>query len=421
MIPGRVGVVIAGGGLSGLSLAAHLAATGWHDREVLVVDDPAARQPATCWASWSTGSGLLDTAAGPTFRKLRVYAAGTSIVLPLHRYRYQLVRRTDLTRVATGLLAGHPGYTIHKGRVERIREDDSGAEVEIDGATVRADWVFDSVGAASRSPLTRRSDRQTGQPDRSTGRPDRSTDRSDRQTLQSDPRNEQPPDAWMAFTGWEVSSAAPVFDSQTPVLFDFRTPQAHGARFVYVLPDDEHRALVELTEFMAGRGEPPSPRQRREALARYLAEVLHCEEFTVSRTESAVLPLRVRPPDRGRGRVVAIGARAGLVKASTGYAYQRIQRDSRAIAASMVRHGHPFEIPAPRRRHQLLDALLLEVLARDPRQVERAFGRMFTRLGADRVLRFLDEETNLAEEMGLMACVQPLPFLTALARHAVHR
>jgi len=33
-----------------------------------------------------------------------------------------------------------------------------------------------------------------------------------------------------------------VFDPQTPTLFDFRTPQASGSRFVYLLPEDRHRA-----------------------------------------------------------------------------------------------------------------------------------------------------------------------------------
>lgn len=45
--------------------------------------------------------------------------------------------------------------------------------------------------------------------------------------------------------------------------------------------------------------------------------------------------------------VVPIGARAGRVRASTGYGYDRIQWHSAAIARSLVRHGHPFDV-APR-------------------------------------------------------------------------
>jgi glycine/D-amino acid oxidase-like deaminating enzyme len=49
--------------------------------------------------------------------------------------------------------------------------------------------------------------------------------------------------------------------------------------------------------------------------------------------------------------------------------FRRIQRDSVAIARSLVRHGHPFHLPRPARRDGLLDALLLDVLDRDPAQL----------------------------------------------------
>jgi lycopene beta-cyclase len=109
-----------------------------------------------------------------------------------------------------------------------------------------------------------------------------------------------PLDARLAFTGWAVRCAEPVFDPTTPVLFDFRTPQAGGSRFVYVLPDDRYRALVELTAFVPRRARPPSAVERRDALAGYLSDVLHAGDFEILRTESAVLPLRTGAPARAR-------------------------------------------------------------------------------------------------------------------------
>jgi len=79
---------------------------------------------------------------------------------------------------------------------------------------------------------------------------------------------------------------------------------------------------------------------------------------------------------------MSIGAAGGMVKASTGYAFSRIQRDSADIAdiaESLVRHGHPFATHAARPRFRLLDAILLEVLDRDPTQLELAFARLFSR------------------------------------------
>jgi lycopene beta-cyclase len=373
---GRLDAVIAGGGLSGLSLAAHLAAGGWRDRAVLVVDDPAATPRAMSWAFWSASPGLLDAAVSRTYRQVWVHAAGTSRLLPLGRYRYRLVRRADLARVALDLLRRCPGFALRHGRVESIRGGAAAAEVVVDGRTIQAAWAFDGTGGTARRPAGEA-------------------------------------DARLAFTGWEVRCDRPVFDPDTPTLFDFRTPQAGRSRFLYVLPDDPRRALVELTEFVPRHGRPSLPAERRDAVAGYLDEVLRAGEYEVLRTESAALPLQVRQPGRASGRVLAIGARAGLAKASTGYAYQRIQRDSEAIATSLDRRGHPFDIPSPRSRHRLLDALLLRVLDRDPAEFERAFARLFAANPVERMLRFLDEDTRVREELRVMASLPPGPYLRA--------
>lgn len=383
MSPRSFDAVIAGGGLSGLSLAAHLAAGGWRDRSVLLVDGPGIRPPAGCWASWAGSPGLLDAAVSRSYRQVRVYAAGTSRVLSLGRYRYQAVRRPDLHRVVMGLVDGCPGFVVRPGHVERVGGGVDAAEAVIDGRLVRARWLFDSVSAAPPGP---------------------------------------PAAAHLAFTGWEVRCARAVFEPDTPTLFDFRTPQAAGrARFGYVLPDDPHRALVELTEFVPRRAWPSPPSDRRTALTGYLRDVLGAGDYDIVRTESAVMPLHTRPRPRRSGRILAIGARGGLIKASTGYAYQRIQRDSAAIAASLARHGHPFDLTRTRRRHRLLDAVLLAVLDRDPAQLERAFARLFFANPVERVLRFLDEDTGVPDELRLMASLPAAPYLRAAAGLALRQ
>jgi lycopene beta-cyclase len=218
-----------------------------------------------------------------------------------------------------------------------------------------------------------------------------------------------------------VTCDQPVFDPQTPVLFDFRIPQSGGARFVYVLPDDEHHALVELAAFVPRHAQPPSAADLGDALAGYLHNVVHGGHYTIGRTEAAALPLRTRPRRRSSGRVLAIGARGGLIKASTGYAYQRIQEDSAAIAASLARQGHPFAVRRNRPRHQLLDAILLDAFDREPRLLELVFARLFARHPAERVLRFLDERSGVADELRLIASLPPWPFLRSVARISFRR
>jgi lycopene beta-cyclase len=372
----RFDAVIAGGGLSGLSLAAHLATQGWGDRSVLVVDDPRTRPSAVSWGFWSAKPALLDKAISRSYGQVRIHGGGTSQILPIGRYRYHVVRRPDLQSVVRDLLASRPGYEIRHGRVDQISADDDEAVVTVDGETVGSGWVFDSVTPAAQKRA----------------------------------------DARLAFTGWELCYSHPVFDPATPVLFDFRVQQANGSRFVYVLPSDPFRALVEVTEFVPRMAHPPGAAERSAALSRYLADAVPGRDYQVLRKESSVLALRTHTVRRRAGRIIAIGAAAGLIKASTGYAFGRIQRNSAAIAASLVQHGHPYATPAPARRYRLLDAILLDVLARDPAQLELAFVRLFSANPADRVLRFLDEESRPWDDLRLIASMPPMPYLRALGR-----
>jgi lycopene beta-cyclase len=369
--------VVAGGGLSGLSLAAHLVAAGWGDRSVLVVDDPRARPSAVSWGFWSSGPGLLDGAVSRSYDQVRIQTAVRSRLLPLGGYRYRVVRRADLVTTARAIVDDAPGFRVVEGHVDQVCGDGDSARVTVDGRTLRCGWAFDSVTAPAAG-------------------------------LEAD--------AWLAFAGWQIRCTRPVFDPATPVLFDFRVPQAGSSRFVYILPEAPDRALVELTAFVPRRLPPPGPAERRAALAGYLTGVLGCGNFRIERSEAAVLPLRTRPVRRVEGRVVAIGAAAGLVKASTGYAYERIQRDSARIAGSLVRHGHPFGAPPADRRYRLLDAVLLDVLDREPAQLELAFARLFEANPAERVLRFLDEGCGPTDLLRLMASLPPGPYVRALAR-----
>jgi lycopene beta-cyclase len=394
--------VIAGAGLSGLSLAAHLAAGPWRDRSVLLVDDASA-PPTQAWASWAAGPELLAPAVSASYDRVRVHAGGSGRVLPLGRYRYRVVRRAGLRRAVAELIARCPNFRIVVGRVERVSGAGEVARTVVDGRVISSTWAFD--GVTRRAP--------TG-----------------------------PPDARLAFTGWEVRYPRPVFDPETPVLFDFRVPdvpptpfalhpdaqqareaggahagaeQRAAATFVYVLPTDARRALVELTSFVPRRAEPPPATHRAALLAGYLRAHVG-DGYDIVRTESAVLPLRAFPGPRRHGRVLDIGAGAGLLKASTGYAYERIQRDSAAIADSLARHGHPFAGTARTRgRHRLLDAVLLETLDREPARLEDTFARLFAAHPAERVLAFLDEDTTAGQELRLIASLPPGPYLRAAA------
>ncbi|MET9232231.1 lycopene cyclase family protein [Lentzea sp. NPDC003310] len=361
-------IVIAGGGLSGVSLAAHLAVAD-HRHPVVVVDDGTRPIASRTWASWTNRPGLLDAAASRWFDRVRVHVNGETKVLRLGGYRYRVVHGADLADVVERLTRPLRHFTSLRGHVDRVQQDG----VVVDGQHLRAKWVFDSVIGPETPP---------------------------------------PVDASLAFRGWYVRSERAAFDAETPTLFDFRTAQVGGASFVYVLPFDAHHALVEHTSFVAA-GTPEDAAAQEEALSEYLTEIVRTGGHEVERVEHSVLPLRARPTTRVNGSVLSIGAEGGLLKASTGFAYQRIQRDSAAIAESLRRSGHPFDLPEAPARFRMFDGVLLDVITRRPAQLERAFGALFRYRTAEPALRFLDEATSMPQEWRLFAAMPAATYLAA--------
>ncbi|RSM57208.1 lycopene beta cyclase [Amycolatopsis sp. WAC 01376] len=371
-------ILIAGGGLSGLSLAAHLAARPEPLGSITVVDDASRPITQAGWASWSDSPGLLDVAVSRTFDRFRVHVGGRERIVDLGAYRYRFVRGDDFAAAVGRMTSRHGGFTFHSGHVSDIRQAGQGAEVLVDGEAMYANWVFDSVLGL------------------------------------------EPPraDAWLIFRGWHVRTAAPAFDPAIPTLFDFRTAQSRAASFLYVLPRGPQEALVEHTSFASTRSHGVAyVKEQRYALGEYLSGVLGIRDCTVGREESGSLPLSAHAVDRRRGSVLTIGTKAGMVKASTGYAFERIQTDSAAIARSLATLGHPFDLPKSPHRYRVFDAALLDVITRDPAQLERVFATLFDRSSAEPVLRFLDEASSVAQEGRLLAGLPPSLYRAVARRH----
>ena len=264
-----------------------------------------------------------------------------------------------------------------------MRPDGDGAVVRVDPLdggrpwTVRTRWVFDSVGPTTPDPpLTT---------------------------------------PHLEFVGHRVECDVDVFDPAVPTLMDFRTDQSAGLAFLYVLPTSPRAALVEHTRFVVPGGRPRPDVDHQAALRRALAD-LGASQHRVIGVEQGTIPLHVAPPARPAGCVVPLGTPAGMVKASTGYGYVRIQRHSAQIARSLVRHGHPFDVPGPDRWHRGLDALLLEVVRDEPQAVVAVFSRLFARNPAARVLAFLDEDTSLLDELLLFRTLPVAPYWRAVVR-----
>ncbi|NJN35277.1 MAG: hypothetical protein HC817_14545 [Saprospiraceae bacterium] len=138
--------------------------------------------------------------------------------------------------------------------------------------------------------------------------------------------------------------------------------------------------------------------------------------YRIGQIEKGKIPMTDAPFSRyGRHGETLIGTSAGMVKATTGYAFKRIERDSKQIAANFLNKS---EIPhlATKGRFRFYDRLLLGILTETPNLGSTIFSRLFAKSSIKTVFRFLDEETTLWEEIKIFARLPILPFLKQVVK-----
>ncbi len=376
-------LIIAGAGLSGMSLACHLARSSLSRKSILLVDNGFDRLPERCWAFWSKEPGLFEPSVSKTWDRLRYVGRGFQGVLDIAPYRYRLVRSDDFFWQARAELATFPNIEFRQGHVGHIEDGREQAMVFVDGQPISGRWVFDGRGFQKL------------------------------QRANGDGRN-----LHMQFLGWEIRTDHPAIEPEVATLMDFRTQQNGGIAFIYLLPLSEEQALVEYTSFAPHTLAPASCEL---ALREYLAGSAGLVEYEVERRESGRLPLANRRFSRRLGqRVMAIGLRGGLLKPSTGYAYQRIQRDSVAIVASLETEGHPFAVEVDPWRYRASDSLLLEIMTERPQEIEPIFSALFRNNSPDKVLRFLDQDVTPLEQLRMIPTMPSRPFIKQLFERVYH-
>ena len=121
--------IIAGAGLSGLSLALHLINSPLRDRSILIVDHDAKERNDRTWSYWSDRPTLFDGIACRTWDQLHLAGLNGEMLVNLRRYRYRTIRGSDFYDHARRELAQHPNVTWLRGKVEAIEDGDGLARV----------------------------------------------------------------------------------------------------------------------------------------------------------------------------------------------------------------------------------------------------------------------------------------------------
>lgn len=375
---------MAGGGAAGLGLAYHLTRSSLRDRRILIIDLEPKRKNDRTWCSWRVEASPFAPIVAHSWSHVWFHGPDRSHRLALNPFRYELIRGEDYYQFVDTHLAAFPNVHFHFGRVARIVDGDgeNPAVVEMeDGTSFAADWVFDSLFLAREFRV----------------------DEARYHFLKQH------------FVGWFIRTEEPVFDVDAATLFDLRVDPYGEFRFMYLLPTSPTESLVEYTLFSSRL----LPREEYEReIERYIPQYVTAGRYEIVEREDGIIPMTDQPfPRRGGRRILHTGTKGGAVKASTGFAFERTQRDCLRIVDSLERAGDPFHGDAAPRRYAMYDSMLLSILERHGGDRGREiFAALFENNPMARLFGFLDEQTSFHDDLKVMASVPPFPFIAAFFR-----
>jgi lycopene beta-cyclase len=372
-------VAILGAGLSGLSLACALLEAGVSE-PIVLIDRRTTWERDRTWCTWASESMRFGELAGHRWAHWRITAGGAEALGGSSRRPYVHLDARDVYRTALDRLAAAPNVELRTGEtVLGVSADrDQAPVITTRTGTIDASTIFDALGPGS--PLL-------------------------------SPPVEDDVELVQSFLGWEVELEVPRFDPRVATLMDFRPDGRAGLRFLYVLPFSSTRALIEDTSI--GRM-PVPPAERRRMLAQELRDGLGVDSWQVLHEERGRIPMSTRRFALQHGpHVHAVGAAAGAIRPSSGYAFSRIQRHCTQVARAHA-GSRPFPTRLAPRRTTALDTIFLRALAAEPDGFPEIFLRLTSAVPGDTFARFMTDESSPWEDAHVIGALPKGPFLSAL-------
>ncbi|RYD79564.1 MAG: lycopene cyclase [Sphingobacteriales bacterium] len=333
------------------------------------------------WCFWEKTEGFFEPIVFRSWKRLGVYGKTYSGEQSIEPYCYKMIRGVDFYAYCRRIINQHPSVTWLNATVSLVGTDSTGAAfAETSAGRFTAQYIFNSILFQPLAPK-----------------------KGVHHLLQH-------------FKGFTIRTAEPVFDAEFATLMDFRVKQTDGTSFVYVLPLSTSEALVEYTVFGKAVLDQAVYDQR---LDQYISRIPGIHAYEVTDTEFGVIPMTTHRFERSNGQVINIGTAGGQTKASSGYTFRFIQKQSDEIVANLESGSFPVAArDRKQKKFDWYDATLLNILSNHRLPGSRVFTSLFRGNRMQEVFAFLDNETTLKQDLSIVRALPVFPFVRAAAAEA---
>ncbi len=370
--------IILGGGASGLMMAYRMANDSFFDdKQILILDKEQKAKNDRTWCFWETPNGIWDDILTTSWNsiefKSNIYSAKENIA----PYQYKMLRSTDFYQKIWNVLNLKTNFLFIREEVKYIQEEKEIVKIIASKSEYFSKTVLNSIVFSDAYQ------KQTKYP-----------------VLQQH------------FVGFFVKTKADYFDDTTATFMDFTVAQKENTRFMYILPYSKNEALFEYTLFSSNL--LPYDEYKIE-IEKYLEEK-NIIDYNIIDIEQGSIPMTCYKFWKHNSKnIIHIGTAGGWTKASTGFTFKNSTKKSKQLI-SYLKKKKSLKTFHKKNKFWLYDLLLIDILHEKNYIGSTIFGQMFKNNSAKKILKFLDEDTSLLEDLQIQLKMPPYQFVRALLK-----
>ena len=375
--------IILGAGASGLLLAYRMSQERYFDdKAILILDQLKDKGNDRTWCYWEEGKGEWDDILTKSWPKVFFGSDSFSKTINITPFNYKMIRSEKFYHKLWKSISLKSNITFIEDRVKNYKEIDEGVKVIGNKSNYLGFKLLNSILDKRAFSIQKKY-----------------------------------PVIQQHFMGWFVTTKIDCFDDSVATFMDFNIPQSGNTRFMYVLPINKKKALIEYTLFskdLLGKSE------YEIAIKDYL-KLKKITDFEISEKEIGSIPMTSFKFDELNSKnILNIGTAGGWTKSSTGYTFNNTSKKTKDLVSFLCTEND-FTRFSKRTKFWFYDLLFLDVLAGDNEKGSTVFASMFKKMNIKTIFKFLDEESTLLEDFKIIISVPSKLFIQALTKRIFKR
>jgi lycopene beta-cyclase len=368
--------IIVGGGASGLMMAYRMSKdTFFDDKTILILDKEKKTLNDRTWCYWEDKNDewndVVTISWDTIIFKSDVYKT-EQVITP---YQYKMIQSKDFYLKIWNHIEQKTNFTFQSKNVTSIHQLKGEAEV------ITSNQVFKTKKLINSILFNNEYKKQTKYP-----------------VLQQH------------FVGFFIKTKEDIFDDSAATFMDFTVAQNGNTRFMYILPYKKNEALFEYTLFSE---DLLKYNEYKLAIEEYL-ESKNITDYEIVDKEQGSIPMTCyKFWEQNSENIINIGTAGGWSKASTGFTFKNTTKKTAKLIVHL-KQNKSLESFHKINKFWFYDLLLLDILQEKNHLGAVLFSDLFKRTPSKRILKFLDEETSLFEDLQVILKMPPKNFIRAI-------